>query len=126
MGSVLFAKKEGLTLIEVLVAMVITAVILLGSMAAISYSYRQNVENSIRDEAVKVAQEQMEQYRDSGGCDASVVRQFRNFTVSFSISLTTIDHDPVKQLQITVSWNHPWEEAQPNVYTHSVSMESYL
>ena len=107
---------------EVLVALVIMAIILLGNMAALSLSYRRNLQNILRDEAVKVAQEEMERYRDRGTCDASVSRQIRNYQWTFNVNCATnsLLAGRITELTVTVSWQDP--EGQ----NHSFRMVSYV
>jgi prepilin-type N-terminal cleavage/methylation domain-containing protein len=55
--------NRGFTLIEVMVAMGITLVALLGLLQAVSVVSEQNLQNMQRDEAVQVAEAQMNLFR---------------------------------------------------------------
>lgn len=114
--------KGGFSLLEVLVALVIVAIILLGNMVALSLSYRRNVENILRDEAVRVAQELMEVYRDNGSCPSPVSRQIRNYQQTFQVSCnsTSLMDGNIVQLTITVSW------IDPQGQSHNIEMVSYV
>ena len=59
MRNILQQSKAGFTLLEVLVAMVIMMVSLLGLFEAISIATAQNVKNQLRDEAVLIGEERM-------------------------------------------------------------------
>ena len=116
-------SQRGFTLVEVLVALVIIAIILLGNMAALSLSYKRNLQNILRDEAVRVAQEAMEVYRDSASCPPSpVMRQIRNYQQQFQVvcNETSLMDGKVTQLTVVVSWEYP--EGQ----SHSIEMVSYV
>jgi len=121
--------NRGFTLLEVLIALTILAIILLGNMAALSISYRKNVENILRDEAVRVAQEYADRYRDTkseASCDVTVQRQVRNFTVSYVVDCTPTLYsigglaNVITELSVQVTWNDP----QGN--SHNVTMVSYV
>ena len=47
-------KRQGFTLIEVLVALVILAIMLLGLYYSLIVSYKYSISNILRDEAVKL------------------------------------------------------------------------
>jgi len=119
-------KEDGFTLLEVLVALTILAIILLGNMAALSLSYRKNVENILRDEAVRVAQEYADRYRDSHNeavCKNVVERrQVRNFEVEYSIDCNATSTAVTKLTDLTVQVT--WTDFQGEI--HSITMRSYV
>lgn len=119
--------SQGFTLIEVLVALTILAIILLGNLAALSISYRKNVENLLRDEAVRIAQEYADRFRatkNEADCDVSVLRQVRNYTVTYTVDCTptsrSIGNVDITKLTVQVSWN----DLEGNL--HSIEMVSYV
>ena len=63
--------KNGLTLIEVMISLLVTMILFLALMQTSLLSISQNTRNSIRDEAVSVATERMRESR-SMGFDAMV------------------------------------------------------
>jgi len=55
--------RKGFTIIEILVALTILAVVLLGLYYSLIVSYKYSVANILRDEAIKIAQGEMERVR---------------------------------------------------------------
>jgi len=118
-------KRKGFSLLELLVALLILAIILLGILGALSLSYKKNLQNVLRDEAVRIAQEAMESFRNDGACLPSpLIRQVRNYDAPFSITCnsTTVSNSTVlpEQLIVTVSWEDPGGRG------HSITMVSYV
>ena len=56
-------QNKGFTIIEALVALVILSLILIGLLSAALTSYRISLNNKIRDEAVKIAQEKLNTFK---------------------------------------------------------------
>ena len=122
-------NKKGMTLIEVMIALVILLLVSLALMQTVTLGINSNVRNLLRDEAVKVADTRMIELMntpfDDGllaapGCcpvETVVTREFRNFPIDFTPTRTIADLGADnKRVDITVAWN--W---RGNNYTHTIS-----
>lgn len=85
MEQTVLCNEKGFTLIEVLVSLVILTVISVAVLKSLSLYAGQNVENTLRDEAVEIAQECAERLRLNQACSTPVTRNFRNFSVQYNI-----------------------------------------
>lgn len=61
----LYQENSGFTIIELMVAMFIFAISLLGMLSGAINIKRINMENNLRNEAVKITQETLEQFRST-------------------------------------------------------------
>jgi Tfp pilus assembly protein PilV len=116
----------GLTLVEVMIALVIVPLVFLALMQTALVSIEANTVNLLREEAVSIAEMRMNQSRnlpfDSLVSDASsvpVTRNIRNITGGFTfntlMAVTDLGGDN-KQVNIAVTWQ--WKG---NPYTHSIT-----
>lgn len=121
-------NKKGLTLVEVLIALIITLVLFLALMQSALLSTSVNVKNLIRNEAVLIANMRMTELR-CGPFDnltagtviePEITRDFRNFTISFTPTVTITDlpaaNPTAKQLQVSITWTFKNE-----TNTHSIT-----
>ncbi len=121
-------NKKGLTLVEVLIALVITLVLFLALMQSALLSISVNVNNSIRNEAVRIAEMRMIELRNTSFDDLTtpdppdtvIPRNFRNFSIDFT-STDTITSLPAanptaKQIQVSIEWTFKGEN-----HTHSIT-----
>ena len=121
-------NSKGFTIIELLVAMTILAIVLLGLLGGFINIYRYNLNNMLRDEAVLIAQETFEEFRndniteiisefqdtvcnpdDNSTGSHRVIRQLRNKNFAFGRQLELLSPSPVDvaPVRVTVCWkNH--------------------
>ncbi len=122
--------KKGMTLVEVLIAMVVLLLVSLAMMQTALVSIDSNMINVLRAEAVSIAEERMNEARNTAfdglttGAPETVLRGFRNITnFSYTVTRTITDlNADNKQVNITVTWE--WKEktvADGNPYTHSIT-----
>jgi Tfp pilus assembly protein PilV len=121
-----------MTLVEVLVALAIVFIVFLGMSSAGLVVLDQNIRNSQRDEAVSVAEMEMQQARNtpfnvltSASDNVSVSidnvsRQIRGLNVNYGV-WRTVNHLDVNNLQVSirVTWNRI-ENQQTRSYDHTV------
>ncbi len=117
-------NKDGLTLIEVMISLVVLLMVFLALMQTALVSIDSNMINVLRDEAVTIAEERMNNARNTS-FDALAsspaapvsknVRNILNFQYSVVRTVSALNIDS-KQVVITVNWN--WK-ARP--YTHTIS-----
>jgi type II secretory pathway pseudopilin PulG len=121
-----------MTLVEVLVAMAIVFIVFLGMSSAGLVVLDQNIKNSQRDEAVSVAEMEMQQVRNTpfsvltlASDNVSVPidnvsRQIRGLNVNYGV-WQTVNHLDVNNLQVSirVTWNRI-ENQQTRSYDHTV------
>ncbi len=123
-------NDRGFTLIELMVAMVITLVGLLGLLQAINVAMEHNLKNQLRDEAVLIAEQWMGNLKTRGFSQLSgvsspqfsprtVSSQLRARNVDFTVSRQCVDLNPpastAARLTVTVTWN-----LKGTSYTHTV------
>lgn len=135
MEQVVIKNKKGLTLIEVMVALVVLLIVFLGMMQAIAIAVNMNVKNQLRGEGVKVADERVSALKnlsfDSADLNAGsfpdvdpntgtniIKRSFRNFDVDFTSTknIAVINTDN-KRIEIQVTWT--WKN---ETFNHGVSL----
>jgi type IV pilus assembly protein PilV len=121
-------NSKGFALIEIMIAMVIILVGLLGLVQATLLSIDNNLRNLYRDEAVRIADETMNVWRSRPVDDtnlppgpvlpcSTVLRNFRNVTNKPYTVCTTITNllpapdSSKKSVQVIVGWNHKYELA---------------
>ncbi len=125
-------NNDGMTLVEVLVAMAIVFIIFLGMSSAGLVVLDQNIKNSQRDEAVSVAEMEMQEARNtlfsiltsapdnvSVSID-NVSRQIRGLNVNYGV-WRTVNHLNGNNLQVAirVAWNRI-ENQQTKSYDHTI------
>lgn len=105
---------RGFTFIEVLIALVILMFGLLGTLAGFMSAIDYNLQNSIRNEAIQIAQEELESIRNTrydsvplGTQPAvAVTRQFRKSNQVFQVIQDVASQSNMRQVTITVQWTH--------------------
>ena len=108
--------NRGLTLIEVMMAMLISFIVFIGLTETVLVALDANLRNALRDEAVRVAESEMNTVRSLPFANVvvpsallpsadNVVRNFRHLAVNYEVarSVTNIDAS-MKQVIITVTW----------------------
>jgi len=129
---VLFNKK-GVTLIEMMIALVILLVVSLAFMQTALLGTSMNVKNQLRDEAVNIAEMRMNQLRSlpftdlatspylvspgNSPAEAVVQRNFRGFSINYTPTRTISDiSTDAKQVTIVVTWSY-----RGQAYTHGIT-----
>jgi len=116
-----------MTLVEVMVALVIILVVLLGLVQSALLSIDGNLRNVFRDEGVRIAEQTMNDLRNYPFDDAALnaggpvccgaanfpcpTRDFRNILAkTYTVCITIVDiTTDTKSLQVAVGWNHKKE-----------------
>lgn len=117
-------NEKGATLIEIMIAFVITLFVMLAMMQTALLSMDSNMTNALRDEAVSVAEMRMNLLRNTpfsnltaGTSSATDTRSLRNTSVTYTTTTTISDLDAsTKQTTVMVVW--PWKGRD---LTHSAS-----
>jgi type II secretory pathway pseudopilin PulG len=124
-------NNDGMTLVEVLIALVITFIVFLGLSASGIFVMNENIKNSLRDEAVSVAGMEMEQVRNTTfdtlydntapQPPSPVVRQIRGLTVDYGVTrtVTILDLNNL-QVSINVTWTRT-ENNQTRSYNDNIA-----
>lgn len=84
-GSVT-SNNKGFTLTELLVSILIMSVMFLALLHSLTIYMRYNMLNTLRNEAVKIAQGCAEQIRIGQSCPASITKNFRKFSIRYTIT----------------------------------------
>ena len=141
MEQIVLKNNNGLTLVEVLIALVVSLLVSLAMMQTALVGIDANTRNILRDEAVNVTEMRMSEARNmpfasliSDAADVPVTRNIRNIGggVTFITRrvITELDGDGNlatddannKQINITVTWE--WRDntvANGNPYTHRIT-----
>ena len=104
-------RKNGFTLVEVLISIVILAVFLFGLLYAVSMSLLYSTKNMLRNEATKLAEELIETRTCLSGngttYTTTIDRQLRNTRVSYYVNCTISDfYNKVKKIDIKITWTY--------------------
>lgn len=130
-------NKKGMTLVEIMVAMVISLIIFLALMQTSLIGIDQSMRNSLRDEAGRIAELRMSGLKnlpfDHGDLadtnavvgtgtstgEAVVTRTIRNFNVTFTPTriVDTVNTD-TKEISVSVAWT--WKSQSFNHRVTSV------
>jgi len=126
-------NKKGLTLVEVMIALVVLLLVFLALMQTALVSIDSNMINALRDEAVNIAEEKMNDERNKtfdsiipSAAPEAVSRSIRNipsaklnYKAARTVTLLNADS---KQVTITVTWD--WKDktvANGTEYKHTIS-----
>lgn len=128
MGQIALYNKKGMTLIEVMIALLILLIVSMAAMQTALLGMKENLRNAIRDEAVNLAEQRLNELRSSptttnipfGTYDyPQIERKFRASSVWFSSQrlVNQVGSDSnTRQVNMAVSWVY-----SGNTYTHSVT-----
>jgi len=118
MERAVLQNDKGFTLLETIIAMTILTVMMLGTLQALIGTYTFSRNNTLRDYAVKIAQELITDYRNipyndpalAGGAitPATYTRQIGNSTVTFTSQGNITQEVPnvAKSVTINITWTN--------------------
>ncbi len=132
MARIVLFNKKGVTLIEMLISLVIVMIVSLALMKTTLLGMKTNLQNSVRDEAVNIAESRMNQLRSlpfpvppgtndltatTNAVETAIQRNFRSFTLTYTPVRTVTDlNADSKQVTLSVSWNYGGK-----AYTHAIT-----
>ncbi len=121
-------NKKGMTLIEIMIALMLLAIVSLAVMQTALVGMRANLQNSVRDEGVSIADLRMNELRDlpfdsivtdNTGTTRSRVFRAATWTYTETHNVTPVgSKNDTKQIDMKVSW--PFPISGPT-YTHNVT-----
>jgi prepilin-type N-terminal cleavage/methylation domain-containing protein len=133
----LMLNNKGVTLVEVMIALVIFLIVFMGLMQTALLSIDGNVRNVQRDEAITLANGELDNLRntpfDSLNADATwhcntSSKDFRNISKQFNICerVTNLDAAPnTRSIDVVIGWDHKNETAAQSPtnkeFQHSIS-----
>ena len=106
MPAISMSNRSGFTLIEVLVAMVITLVGLLGLLQSINLAMEHNVRNHLREEATRVGEREMNAFRANPS--ALALKRITSATVPnkrFIVTKSSNAFASSQELEVVVRWS---------------------
>ena len=123
MGRTVWNDKRGLTLIEVLVSLVIVFIVFIGLSGSGLLVLEENIKNSLRDEAVSVAEREVQHARNLpldnivSGTRPVVSYPIRGIVATYTPSWAVDNVDGSnRQLTVTVAWTR-----RGRAYSHQVA-----
>ena len=128
-------RNKGVTLVEVMIALVILLLVFMGLIQASLVSIQGNVRNELRDEAVRITSDQMSVLRaapfgsadlaSTGGAWAQLpntgnrfTRNVRNASVTYTVERQVDDLPDAEHKQIQVRSTWQW---QGENFTHTIA-----
>ncbi len=112
--------NRGFSLVELLVSIVILTIALLGILQSLTIYTRHNLHNLVREDAVRIAQQCLEDIKNKVDCPTVVSRRFRDFSINFYISAPLVSSLPQGSntpVSIKVSFKYPFSGASNATYT---------
>jgi len=129
-------NQKGVTLVEVMIALVIMLVVFMGLIQASILSINSNLRNEIRDEAVRIASEYMSRAKSTPidtltttvcptltTTTATVNRGFRNLTQPYTVKTEGCFVDTTKndaQVTVTVTYTSPGDTVSSKQGANSI------
>lgn len=132
MARIALLDNKGVTLIEMMMALVILLIVSLALMQTATLGIAINLQNALRDEAVNVAEMRMNHltslpftstvtHADLAPVidftESGIPRSFRGFSVNFTPTRTIADINAnSKQITISISWDYRGKS-----YSHGIT-----
>jgi type IV pilus assembly protein PilV len=117
------SNKKGFTLLELMVAIVIMTVGLLGLLATTNLAIETNTRNYLRDEAVRVGERLMSATVNQGYVNTvpgvtnqNVPVNFRSAAINYAATTTVTQLPSSRQIDVQLAWTY-----KNHNYAHSVS-----
>jgi type IV pilus assembly protein PilV len=129
MRTIALKDKKGFSLVEILISLVLLLIVFLALTQTAMVSIDSNMTNILRDEAVSIAEMEMNEARNISfdnlaDSNDTVPRNFRNianFQYNVAMTVNKLNSDN-KQVTVVVTWD--WKDrtvANGNPYSHSIS-----
>lgn len=107
-----YSKDKGFTLIELMVAVVILTIGMIGILDVMTRYTRINIDNVMRNEAMRITEAQMEQLRNTpvtalANSNVIVTRTFRKINIPFTVATTITNLSPSSRaVRVQVTWSN--------------------
>lgn len=107
-------KNKGFTLVEVMVALLVLFISMMASLYALEIAVAHNIDNTIMEEAVRIAEQKMNEFRGTaftslvdGTTQVNVTKTIRRISQTFTVKTTiqTFSADSSHAIQVVVSWD---------------------
>ena len=116
--------NRGMTLIEILISLTLLAIVSLALIQSSLLAINTNVKNEMRDEAVSVAEQRLNELRntpfaslDTLPAEAAITRNIRSVSCTYTPTrVITPISSVTKQITLTIEWKYKGVS-----YTHSTS-----